>query len=318
MSAQLFLNAGGSSIFEAASPQALRIRQLTVEFIFAAAAILLLVAFLTTYISIRYRSKGQKEDPVQITGNPALERWMVGVPLVLVIFFFFRAMGTMNAVLPDPRGQHPNVIITGHQWFWEAAYPGTMVTTANEIHLPVGKKLLLQLNAADVIHDWWVPALGGKMDMIPGRNNYLWLTIDRPGIYEGACSEFCGQQHAWMRIRVVAQSPRDYAVWLSNQAAGAHIPQDTLAKAGAILFLESTCSSCHRVRGTTAAGIAGPDLTHFGSRQTMLTGMLVNDSAQLTRWLTDPQQIKPGAHMPRFIFAKDSIRSLTAYLEQLK
>jgi len=314
----LFLNISGSSIFDAASPQAVRIRQLMIEFIIAATAILLLVAVLTAYISVKYRSKRQQEEPKQIIGNRTLELWMVGVPLALVTLFFFRSMATMNAVLPDPAGQHPDVIITGHQWFWEAVYPGTTVSTANEIHLPVGKKLLLQLDAADVIHDWWVPALGGKMDMIPGRNNYLWVTIDRPGIYEGACSEFCGQQHAWMRIRVVAQLPPDYAQWLNREAAAARMPQDALARSGAALFMESTCGSCHRVRGTTAAGIAGPDLTHFGSRITMLTGMLENDSANLNHWLTDPQQVKPGAHMPRFIFAKDSIRSLTTYLEQLK
>jgi cytochrome c oxidase subunit II len=318
MTDHLLLNISGSSIFDSASPQASRIRQLTVEFIIAAAAILLLVTVLTTYISVKYRSRDQRAEPKQITGNRTLELWMEGVPLALVVFFFFRSMATMQAVLPDPAGQRPDIIITGHQWFWEAVYPGTTVNTANEIHLPVGKKLLLQLNAADVIHDWWVPALGGKMDMIPGRNNFLWVTIERPGIYEGACSEFCGQQHAWMRIRVIAQSPADYALWLANEAAGAHMPQDTLSKAGAVLFLGATCGSCHRVRGTSAAGIAGPDLTHFGSRQTMLTGISINDSAHLNRWLTDPQQVKPGAHMPRFIFAKDSIRSLTVYLEQLK
>jgi cytochrome c oxidase subunit 2 len=189
MTGQLFLNINPSSIFDAASPQAARIRHLTIEFIIAASAILILVVILTSFISIKYRSKRQQEDPKQITGNRTLEMWMVGVPLILVILFFFRSLATMNAVLPD-RGNHsPDIIITGHQWFWEAVYPGTTITTANEIHLPVGKRILMQLNAADVIHDWWVPALGGKMDMIPGMNNYLWVTIDRPGIYEGACSE---------------------------------------------------------------------------------------------------------------------------------
>ena len=176
----------------------------------------------------------------------------------------------------------------------------------------------MQLNAADVIHDWWVPALGGKMDMIPGMDNYLWLTIDKPGIYEGACSEFCGQQHAWMRIRVIAQSPEDYQLWLRDEAAAAETPADTLARAGAVLFQEATCSSCHRVRGTGANGLQGPDLTHFASRQTMLAGMMPNNFANVENWLTDPQKVKPGAHMPRFIFTQDSIRALTAYLEQLK
>jgi cytochrome c oxidase subunit 2 len=318
MGCPLLLDIHASSIFDAASPQATRIRHLTVEFIIAAAAILLLVVVLTSYISFKYRSKRERQEPKQITGNRTLEIWMVGIPLALVILFFFRSLATMNAVLPDRANHLPDIVITGHQWFWEAAYPGTTVSTANEIHLPVGKKLLMQLNAADVIHDWWVPALGGKMDMIPGMDNYLWLTIDQPGIYEGACSEFCGQQHAWMRIRVIAQSPGDYALGLAREEAGAHVPQDTLARAGAVLFQESTCSSCHRVKGTKAVGMTGPDLTHFGSRKTMLTGMMANDSGNVARWLTDPQLVKPGAHMPRFIFAKDSIRALTAYLKQLQ
>jgi cytochrome c oxidase subunit 2 len=318
MPAHLLLNISASSIFEADSPEALRIRQLTFEFLIAATSILLLVVILTTYISVKYRTKYPQEDPKQITGNRTLEIWMVSVPLALVILFFFLSLTTMNAVLPD-RGSHiPDIIITGHQWFWEVTYPGTTVTTANEVHLPTGKKLLMQLNTADVIHDWWVPALGGKMDMIPGINNYLWLTINQSGIYEGACSEFCGQQHAWMRIRVIAQSQQDYDRWINKQTTNACTPHDTLAKAGALLFLESTCSSCHRLKGTSATGMTGPDLTHFGSRQTMLTGMVPNDSASITQWLTDPQAVKPGAHMPRFIFARDSIRALTAYLRQLQ
>lgn len=312
------LNITASSIFDAASPEAARIRQLTIEFIVAASAVFLLVTILTVYITVNYRSTKRQEAPKQITGNRVLEIWMISVPLALVILFFFRSLATMNAVLPGRGSRTPDIIITGHQWFWEANYPGTAVTTANEIHLPVGQKLLMQLNAADVIHDWWVPALGGKMDMIPGRDNYLWLTVNQPGIYEGACSEFCGQQHAWMRIRVVAEYRQDYQYWLHAQTISAHMPKDTLARAGSILFMESTCSNCHRVKGTSAAGTTGPDLTHFGSRQTMLTGVMANDSGNVARWLSDPQAVKPGAHMPRFLLARDSIRALTAYLEQLK
>jgi cytochrome c oxidase subunit 2 len=224
----------------------------------------------------------------------------------------------MEAVLPDRRNKRPDVIITGRQWFWQADYPGAGVRTANEIHLPVGIRLLLQLNSGDVIHDWWVPAFGGKMDMIPGTNNYLWVTIRDTGTYEGACSEFCGQEHAWMRIRVVAQSQHDFDRWLGEERTVGDSPGDTLARNGAALFTGATCGSCHRVKGTAADGVAGPDLTHFGSRSTMLAGMLANNPENLALWLTDPQRVKPGAHMPRFILAKDSIKALTAYLEDLK
>jgi cytochrome c oxidase subunit 2 len=209
-------------------------------------------------------------------------------------------------------------VITGHQWWWEAVYPGSKVTTANEIHLPTGRKLLLQLNSADVIHDWWVPSFGAKMDMIPGMNNFLWVTIDKPGIYEGTCSEFCGEQHAWMRIMVVAQTPDDYNKWLVAHTIKAKVPVDSLAKIGEGIFMNSSCSSCHSIQGTIAAGMEGPNLTHFASRQTMLSGMMDNNPGNLEKWLTDPQKIKPGAHMPRFIFSKDSVRAITAYLTQLK
>jgi cytochrome c oxidase subunit 2 len=306
------------SIFNAATPQAKKINDLDYGFIIAACAIFLLVAGLAAFICFKYRAKQDSSEPIQTSGNRKLEIWMVGIPLILVISFFFWSVNTMSAVLPD-RGNHkPDVIITGHQWWWQATYPGTTINTANEIHLPIGKKVLIQLEAADVIHDWWVPALGGKMDMIPGMHNFLWVAIDKPGIYEGACSEFCGQQHAWMRILVVAQKPTDYEQWLREQVRSALPTTDTSAKLGAALFMNASCSSCHSITGTNANGTQGPDLTHFGSRQTMLAGMMGNTTGNINRWLTDPQKVKPGANMPRFIFGADTVRALTAYLKQLR
>lgn len=307
-----------SSIFDVSSPQARKIVGLDYGFMIAALLIFLLVAGLTLYTLIKYRSSKDDTEPKQTAGNRKLEIGMVGIPLLLVIGFFFWSLNTMRAVMPDPGNQKPDIIITGHQWWWQASYPGTTVNTANEIHLPFGKKILMQLDAADVIHDWWVPSLGGKMDMIPGIHNHLWVTIDKPGIYEGTCSEFCGQQHAWMSIRVVAQTPADYEKWLKDHALHAVAPTDTLAKLGAALFMNASCGSCHNIRGTSANGMQGPDLTHFGSRQTMLTGMMNNTAENVNKWLTDPQKVKPGAHMPRFIFGPDSIRAITAYLKQLQ
>jgi len=306
------------TIFDTASTQAEKIKGLTNGFIWASSAMMLLVIVLTVYIPVKYRAQAGSAEPKQISGNRKLEILMVGVPMLLVISFFFWSVKVMSTVLPARAGRKPDIIITGHQWWWQANYPAVKITAANEIHLPVGRQLLLQLNAADVIHDWWVPALGGKMDMIPGINNYLWVTISKPGIYEGACSEFCGQQHAWMRIRVVAQLPADYQRWLAAIAPAAKIPTDSIAKAGQALFVNASCSSCHSISGTSAKGMEGPDLTHFGSRTTMLAGMMANNPENLYRWLTDPQKVKPGANMPRFIFGKDSLRALTAYLSHLK
>ena len=314
----IILSSSAQSIFEPASPQAEKILGLTYGFIIAALGILLLVVSLTVYIAIKFGKKGNNIEPRQVSGNRKLEIAMIAGPLLLVIGFFLWSVNVVSAVLPDKGLQKPDVIITGHQWWWQADYPGTKVTTANEIHLPVGKRLLLQLDAADVIHDWWVPELGGKMDMIPGRSNYLWVTITKRGVYDGACSEFCGQQHAWMRIKVVAQSPADYNAWLNAHALTSVIPSDTLAKAGEALFMNASCSTCHKISGTAANGQQGPDLTHFASRSTMLAGMMDNTPVNVDKWLTDPQKVKPGAHMPRFIFSKDSIQAITAYLSQLK
>jgi cytochrome c oxidase subunit 2 len=306
------------SIFDAASPQAEKINHLGYGFLAAAACIFILVVVLTVYIAFKFRSKENVPEPRQIKGNRKLEIAMVSFPAVLVIVFFFWSLNTMNAVNPD-RGSHkPDIVITGHQWWWEATYPGSTVVVANEIHLPTGRKLLLQLNSADVIHDWWVPSFGAKMDMIPGMDNFLWVTINKPGIYEGTCSEFCGEQHAWMRIRVVAQTPDDFNKWLSGHAGAAILPATALARNGESIFMNASCSGCHSIQGTLANGMEGPNLTHFGSRQTMLAGMMENTPQNLEKWLNDPQKIKPGAHMPRFIFNKDSVRALTAYLTQLK
>ena len=310
--------AGTQSIFDAASQQAEKIRALDIGFIIAALGMLLLVTGLMVYIIVKYRAKDNAAEPSQTAHTWKLEILMVGMPLVLIIVFFFWSVTIMNAVMPDHGDRRPDIIITGHQWWWQAYYPGTKVSAANEIHLPVGKEILMELNAADVIHDWWVPAFGAKMDMIPGMHNYLWVTINKPGIYDGTCSEFCGQQHAWMRIRVVAQSEEDYNRWLAENSVPAKSPTDSLAKIGEALFLKASCSDCHSINGINAKVTVGPDLTHFSDRETMLTGMMANNPANVEKWLTDPQKVKPGAHMPRFLLAKDSIRALTTYLTQLK
>ncbi|WEK21581.1 MAG: cytochrome c oxidase subunit II [Candidatus Pedobacter colombiensis] len=318
MAGYLCLISNGQSIFEVASPEAEKIRALTYGFLIAAAGVMLLIVLLTIYISVKFRAKATSVEPIQIKGNRKVEILMVGFPLVLVIGFFFWSIKTMREVLPPHGDGPPDIIITGHQWWWEAVYPGSKVVAANEIYLPTGKRLLIELNAADVIHDWWVPALGGKMDLIPGMVNHLWVTINKPGTYEGTCSEFCGQQHAWMRIRVVAQSPEDHEQWLQAHSQRTELPMGTLALEGKALFMKASCSNCHSVQGTIATGGEGPDLTHFASRKTMLAGMMDNNPENVYKWLTDPQKVKPGSHMPRFIFAKDSIAALTAYLTQLK
>jgi cytochrome c oxidase subunit 2 len=306
------------SIFNTASPEAEKIGWIGNGFLIAGSAMFLLVTVLTIYICWKYRAKPNSSEPRQTSGNRPLEITMVGVPLLLVIFFFFWSLTIMSAVLPPAGNHQPDVIITGHQFWWQVEYPANKFSTANEIHLPVGKKLLLEVRAADVIHDWWVPALGAKMDMIPGTSNFLWMTITKPGVYLGTCSEFCGEQHAWMRIRVIAEQPQQYERWLISQEAIDKLPPDTLAETGNALFIQASCSNCHSIRGTAATGQVGPDLTHFAGRQTMLAGMMSVNGQNIYNWLLDPQKVKPGAHMPRFNFGRDSLKALTAYLSSLK
>jgi cytochrome c oxidase subunit 2 len=301
-----------------ASGQASQIASLTVYFVVAALLVLAIVIGLLIYVSARFRARPGDPEPQQFTGNKVIEGFMIGVPTLLVAVFMYLTLDTMATVLPPDKGQRPDVVITGHRYWWEASYPGTKAVVANEIHLPVGRRLLLHIDAADVIHDWWVPQLGAKMDAIPGRTNHLWVTIEKPGVYEGACSEFCGTQHAWMRIKVIAQPEAEFRQWVVQKGRDVTAQLSPSAQTGAAFFSRQPCGSCHRIRGTAANGNVGPDLTHFGSRKIMLAGLMENNPANLRKWLTDPQHVKPGALMPRFIYPKDSINVLVDYLTALK
>jgi cytochrome c oxidase subunit II len=308
------------AITKPSSQQAERISRVFNSFNIAAAGMLLLVTFLVIYICIKYRqTKEDTSEPPQTKGNNILEAFMIGVPALLLAYFFYQTIVIEKAIAPDvDNSSQPDVIITGHQWWWEVEYPASKVITANEVHLPVGKHLLMEMRSADVIHDWWVPELGNKMDLIPGINNYLWLDINKPGEYIGACSEFCGAQHAWMRINVVAQTQNDFNSWLASNASNAVMPKDAIAMRGEKLFQEKTCSNCHRIQGTGAIATVGPDLSHVGSRQELLTGLLNNSEENLYKWINHPQAIKAGAHMPDFILAKDSLTAIAHYLSELK
>ena len=219
---------------------------------------------------------------------------------------------------PRQKDREPDIIITAHQWWWDMRYPKYNVVTANELHIPVGKNLLARIMSADVIHDWWVPALGRKTDAIPGHINYTWIEADKPGVYKGTCSEYCGMEHAWMRIRVVAESQKDFNKWIKEQQKMPAPPKDSIAVEGAALFQTKTCASCHSISGTPANASIGPNLSHFASRKTMLSGMLLNTDQNLKRWLTDPQKVKSGARMPDFLLKKNEVDELAAYIEGLK
>jgi cytochrome c oxidase subunit 2 len=212
--------------------------------------------------------------------------------------------------------------ITGYQWWWDIQYldsdPSLRVTTANELHLPVGRPIYVTLRAADVIHSFWVPPLHGKTDLVPGRENVTWLQVDRPGIYRGQCAEFCGVQHAHMGLVVVAQPEAAFRRWLAQQSRPAAPAQSAQAQRGQQIFMDGTCSSCHTIRGTDANGYVGPDLTHVASRNTLGALTVLNRPDTLAEWIRDSQHLKPGNQMPAFHIGPTRIQELTAYLEELK
>lgn len=308
------------SMLNPSSQQAHQIYRLFNAYNAAAFSMLGFVILLTAYICIKYaKRKGSDRKPAQFKGSYKMEALMIGVPALLVAYFFYRTITTMRRVEPAVEAHvKPDVIVTGHQFWWQVQYPNEGVTTANEVHLPVGKKLTIELHSADVIHSWWVPALGNKMDLVPGKTNYLTLTIDKPATYAGACSEFCGAQHAWMRLYIVAQDTAAFAAWAAANGQPAAPVTDAVAAKGEAIFQTATCANCHQVQGTAAGKDVGPDLTHLFSRKRMLSGMLPMNKENLYKWISNPQAVKPGSYMPGFIFTKDTLEALVQYMTQLK
>lgn len=305
------------SPFNPHSPLASATSELFIFILIIAGIILALVAFLLIYSIIRYRSRGETQEPVQILGNTKLEIVWTVIPLITLGIVFVYMLQVIGITLPN-NPSNPDMIVIGHQWWWEIRYPASGVVTANEIHLPPGKKLLVQLESADVIHDLWLPELGVKMDLVPGKSNYMYLQADKPGVYLGTCAEFCGADHAWMRVRAIVQSPDDFAAWIKTQGQPASAPTGNLPNQGAQLFQTLACKSCHTINGTQAQGNVGPNLTHLASRQTIAAGVLENTPENLSLWLQDPQAVKPGNHMPNLGLADPQITQLVAYLETLK
>jgi cytochrome c oxidase subunit 2 len=193
------------------------------------------------------------------------------------------------------------------------------VVTANEIHIPAGKPLSVRLDSKDVLHEFWVPELARKMTTVPGQLNHIWLQADKPGVYIGTCSEFCGAQHAWMRILVVAEEPSKFEEWQRAQLQPSRTPTSDAAAKGLALFQTSTCMNCHAIGGVTGADSrVAPDLTHVASRRQLGAGILENTPANMRRWLKNPQHIKPGSLMPDFNFTDQELDELREYLETLR
>jgi cytochrome c oxidase subunit 2 len=316
------LLASAVPVLDPASKDATAIRSLFgVVFLICLAILIIVVALICTSL-FRSRFKGPY-TPKQNFGSRRAEIGWTIPPVMIVLLLAIAAARVIigqNAAPAQEVGsvEVDDLRVVGHQWWWEVRYPGSAAITANEIHIPVGRRLRVEVDSADVIHSFWVPQLGPKKDMIRGHPNFVWLQADRAGVYEGACSEFCGAQHAWMRFTVVAEDEQSFQAWLAHQAKPALIPTDPTAKAGMGIFFAQTCANCHAIGGTTAIASAAPDLTHFAGRKDLAAGVIANTPQNLRAWLKNPQQIKPGCLMPNFNLNDRQLDELVAYLETLR
>jgi cytochrome c oxidase subunit 2 len=312
---------GRQSTLHAASDQSRKIMHLWWGML-AAAVVVFAGALVLLAIAYRRRTKeglpGVGEDEDVSTG--LVVAFGVVIPVVcLIVLFFIADIGVVNATsAPKPGQTKLNVSVVGHQWFWEVRYPGTQAVTANEIHIPVKTAVNVRLTSADVVHSFWVPELNKKVDMLPGHPNSIELYADHVGVYRGQCAEFCGLQHAHMSMAVYADPPAKFRAWLSNMSRPLAPPASPQAKAGEQVFLTQQCASCHTIRGTSARGLIGPDLTHLQTRQTLAALTIPNTKGYLGGWILDPQHIKPGNKMPGLNLTGPQFQQLLTFLEGLR
>src|SRR5262245_16845795 len=283
-----------------------------------ATAIIGLIVFVgLAYILVRFRARPDAPLPAQVRGHTLLELgWTIGPALVLLLI----AIPTIQVIFRTQTMAAPpgalQVTVRGWQWWWEFRYPDLGVVTANELHLPVGRTVVLHLEGPDVIHSFWVPHLGGKRDVVPGRHNRLVLTPEATGEHWGQCAEFCGASHANMGMRALVQPAAEFDAWMAGQKAAP--PEPTGAGAdGKAIFAKSACVGCHTIDGVSA-GVLAPNLTHFGSRRTLAAGMWPNTPDNVAAWVRDPQRLKPGAKMPDVGLTDDQAKAVAAYLTGLK
>jgi cytochrome c oxidase subunit 2 len=243
----------------------------------------------------------------------------VAIPFVILVVVYSFGLYDLDALAAPPKKADVTVDVVGHRWWWEIHYadqPGAV--TANEIHIPVGESVRVRLRTADVQHSFWVPNLMPKTDLIAGKLNTTWLYTDKPGTYRGQCAEYCGQQHAFMAFQVVAEAPAQFRSWVAALAAPPARPLTAAQQRGLQVFEQSSCASCHTVRGTTATGTVGPDLTTIGSRWSLGAGAAPNDAGHLGGWIANAQTLKPGNAMPPQPVAAPDLPDLVAYLRSLQ
>jgi len=281
----------------------------------------IIVFALLAYILVRFRHQPGAPPPKPVHGNTQLELAWTLIPAILIAIIAVPTVRTIFITQAEaPPGSLP-IDVIGYQWWWEFRYPlenGDTVVTANEIHVPVGRTVELRITAADVLHSFWIPQMGGKRDLIPNRVNRIVFTPNQAGVYLGQCAEFCGESHALMKMRLIAHEPAEFERWLANEALPAVEPTDSAVMIGRQLTTQGACAGCHIIDGTPAQfGRAGPNLTHLARRSTIAAGIMDNNADNLFHWIDRPQEIKPGALMPSLGLNEQEIRYIVAYLQTL-
>jgi cytochrome c oxidase subunit II len=312
------------STFDPHSGPAHMIQNLSLFVIQITGAIFIVVASLFVYVVVRFRQRDPNDtsEPPQVYGSTQIELAWTVIPVLIILVLFLTTARILFAI--ENQKMPPTAVdvdVVGHQFWWEFAYSKYGFTAANELHVPVSSEQVpmttsLNLLSADVDHSFWVPQLFGKIDSIPNQVNHMWFNPDKVGMYVGQCAQFCGVEHAKMLLRVYVQTPEDFAAWVKNQQQPG--VQDPAVADGRQIFESQACISCHVIRGTPAQGKFGPDLTHFGSRDTLASGAADNTPGNLKLWIKDPDYVKPGSLMPAMQLSDDQIDKVVAYLDTLK
>ena len=334
------MQAHPQSALDPAGPAAERIAGLW-DFALGTSSVVYVVVVAALLFAAFHRSRPAAVPLVDLA--PARERRLAflvaaatAASVLVLVVFFAADLGVLRAITPGRMHEHSTVTraaqeapagalrlkVTGYQWWWRIEYldptPSRRVVTANELVVPVGRPVAIELASGDVIHSFWVPNLNGKRDLVPGRTTRLTIEASEPGVYRGQCAEFCGHQHAKMALQVIALPPGEFDRWYEESLQPAAMPTDSLRLSGMNVFLGKPCAMCHNINGLPASGQVGPDLTRLASRRTLAAGALPNTKGHLAGWLLNPQAIKPGTRMPPTGLSPGELESLLAFLEGLR
>jgi cytochrome c oxidase subunit 2 len=305
------------SALDPAGPQAAQIAGLWwLIFWISTSVFVVVMAFLALAVWKRRSPQSERSLTAGVTAGVALT-------VIVLLVWLVASVWASRAIASPQMSNAISINVTGHRWWWEVEYqdlnaPSLRFRTANELHIPVGRPVVLNVTSRDVIHSFWVPNLQGKRDLIPGYTTSIWLQADRAGVYRGQCAEFCGYQHANMALSVTAEADAPFKGWLVAERQPALEPATDLARQGRDVFMRGSCSACHTIRGTSAGGLVGPELTHLATRGSLAAGTLPNTRDHLRSWIDNPQAVKPGVAMPPNRLTAEDVQALLAYLEGLK